>query len=44
VDTTYYWRVDEVNDEGSIPGCTWSFTTQGEPPEVIQSSGFESSE
>jgi hypothetical protein len=42
VDTTYYWRVDEVNAEGSMPGCTWSFTTQGAAPEVIHSDGFES--
>jgi len=41
-DTTYHWRVDEVNAEGSMPGCTWSFTTQGEPPEIIHVSGFES--
>lgn len=39
--TTYYWRVDEVNAEGSTRGCTWSFTTVGEPPEVILISGFE---
>ena len=43
-DTTYYWRVDEVNAEGAVRGCTWSFTTQGEPPENIHSSGFESGE
>jgi hypothetical protein len=42
VATTYYWRVDEVNAEGPLRGCTWSFTTQGEPPEIIHSSGFES--
>lgn len=42
VDTTYYWRVDEVNAAGSMPGCTWSFTTAGEAPEVIHSDGFES--
>jgi hypothetical protein len=42
VDTIYYWRVDEVNADGNMPGCTWSFTTQGEPPEIIHSSGFES--
>jgi hypothetical protein len=43
-DTTYYWRVDEVNADGAVRGCTWSFTTQGEPPEIILSSGFESGE
>ena len=36
--TTYYWRIDEVNTDGTTPGCTWSFTTQGE---VILSNGFE---
>jgi len=39
--TTYYWRIDEVNAEGRMPGCTWSFTTQGEPPEIIMQDGFE---
>jgi hypothetical protein len=40
-DTTYYWRIDEVNANGRLPGCTWSFTTQGEPAEVILQDGFE---
>jgi hypothetical protein len=40
--TTYYWRIDEVNAEGRVPGCTWSFTTEGEPPEIITQDGFES--
>jgi hypothetical protein len=39
--TTYYWRIDEVNDNGRLPGCTWSFTTGAEPPEVILQDGFE---
>ena len=39
--TTYYWRVDEVNAEGSVRGCTWSFTTLAAPPEIIYSDGFE---
>jgi hypothetical protein len=25
---TYYWHVDEVNENGSMPGEVWSFTTQ----------------
>jgi len=25
--TTYYWRIDEVNDAGTTEGSTWSFTT-----------------
>ncbi len=29
--TTYYWRVDEVTNDGVEPGRLWSFTTQGEP-------------
>ena len=30
--TTYYWRVDELNDEGSTTGPVWSFIT--ETPQV----------
>jgi hypothetical protein len=26
-DTTYFWRVDAVNDLGTTPGTVWSFTT-----------------
>ncbi len=26
---TYYWRIDEVNDEGTTTGNVWSFTTAG---------------
>ncbi|MCP3920872.1 MAG: hypothetical protein GY711_35540 [bacterium] len=26
--TTYYWRVDEVNPSGVRRGFTWRFTTQ----------------
>jgi len=25
--TTYYWRIDEVNDYGTTTGTVWSFTT-----------------
>ncbi len=25
--TTYYWRIDSVNSDGTTPGATWSFTT-----------------
>ncbi|HOA75073.1 MAG TPA: phosphodiester glycosidase family protein [Phycisphaerae bacterium] len=28
VGTTYYWRIDEVNDNGTTTGTVWSFTTQ----------------
>ena len=27
--TTYYWRVDEVNPDGTTTGDVWSFTTLG---------------
>ncbi len=27
IDTTYYWRIDEVNDQNVQPGEVWSFTT-----------------
>ena len=29
--TTYYWRVDEVNGEGTSQGNLWSFTTEAQP-------------
>jgi len=28
--TTYYWRIDEVNANGTTTGAVWSFTTQGD--------------
>lgn len=35
-DVTYYWRIDEVNDNGTTTGSVWSFTTEtapaGDPP------------
>jgi hypothetical protein len=27
-DTTYYWRIDEINAQGTTTGVVWSFTTQ----------------
>jgi hypothetical protein len=27
-DTNYYWRIDEVNDDGTTTGTVWSFTTE----------------
>lgn len=27
-DTTYYWRIDEVNGDGTTTGDVWSFTTE----------------
>ncbi len=29
--TTYYWRIDEVNDQGTTVGPVWSFTTEAAP-------------
>jgi hypothetical protein len=29
--TTYYWRIDEVNAQGTTPGVVWSFTTGTAP-------------
>ena len=31
-DTTYYWRIDEVNDYGTAAGAVWSFTTEAAVP------------
>ncbi len=31
-DTTYYWRIDEVNAQGTTTGDVWSFTTESEAP------------
>ena len=30
-DTTYTWRIDEVNSEGPTTGDTWTFTTEAPP-------------
>ena len=29
---TYYWRIDEVNANGTTTGATWSFSTEAAPP------------
>ncbi len=31
-DTTYYWRIDEINSWGKTKGSVWSFTTTSNPP------------
>ena len=31
-DTTYYWRIDEINVGGTTTGSVWSFTTEAAPP------------
>jgi hypothetical protein len=33
-DTTYYWRIDEVNDSSITTGDIWSFTTFISPPPI----------
>ena len=33
--TTYYWRVDEVNENGITTGDVWSFTTYSEEPILL---------
>jgi hypothetical protein len=33
--TTYYWRVDAVNDFGTTAGPLWQFTTKSLPPVLI---------
>jgi len=30
-ETTYYWRIDELNDDGLTQGAIWSFITETEP-------------
>jgi hypothetical protein len=30
-DTTYYWRIDEINAAGTTTGAVWSFTTVAAP-------------
>ena len=30
--TTYYWRIDSVNSNGTTTGAVWSFTTENQPP------------
>ncbi|MHC4395700.1 MAG: LamG domain-containing protein, partial [Planctomycetota bacterium] len=41
-DTTYYWRIDEVNAAGTTTGTVWSFTTVASGPTSLFSDGFES--
>jgi hypothetical protein len=31
-ETTYYWRIDEINTTGTTTGAIWSFTTVMSPP------------
>ncbi|MHC4739148.1 MAG: beta strand repeat-containing protein [Planctomycetota bacterium] len=36
--TTYYWRIDEVNAQGTTTGNVWSFTTETTPSPPGQAS------
>ena len=38
--TTYYWRVDAVNQYGTATGNLWQFTTGGEPDEDFETGDF----
>jgi hypothetical protein len=38
--TTYYWRVDEVNADGTTAGSTWSFTTVAAPLATVHLAGL----
>ncbi|MHC4740115.1 MAG: hypothetical protein ACYS9Y_14495, partial [Planctomycetota bacterium] len=42
-DTTYYWRIDEVNAQGTTTGNVWSFTTEAAsgPDAFLQDSGAD---
>jgi len=33
--TTYYWRIDEVNSDGTTAGPVWSFTTEDIPVQAF---------
>jgi hypothetical protein len=37
-DTTYYWRIDSVNEAGATGGVYWSFTTEAAPQPPGQAS------
>jgi hypothetical protein len=34
-DTTYYWRIDEINAAGTTTGIVWSFTTETESTTTV---------
>jgi hypothetical protein len=38
-DTTYYWRIDEVNTSGTTTGVVWSFTTEAGSAPVTKEFG-----
>jgi hypothetical protein len=41
-DTTHYWRIDEINAQGTTTGDVWSFTTESEAVLLPWTDGFES--
>jgi len=41
-DTTYYWRIDEINAVGTTTGNVWSFTTESATAFLPWTDGFES--
>ena len=41
--TTYYWRIDEKNANGTTTGDVWSFTTAGVTPTFIAAGAITSS-
>jgi hypothetical protein len=40
--TPYYWRIDEINAEGTTTGNVWTFTTESETVLLPWTDGFES--
>jgi hypothetical protein len=38
-DTTYYWRIDEINAAGTTTGAVWSFTTIADGGSVTEEFG-----
>jgi len=38
--TTYYWRINSINDFGNTEGAIWNFATSGFPDEGFESGGF----
>jgi hypothetical protein len=41
--TTYYWRIDEVNGDGTTAGSTWQFTTESAPLASLHLAGLSGS-
>jgi hypothetical protein len=41
--TKYYWRIDEVRDDGKTTGTVWSFATMMSPPPPLESGNEDES-